>query len=141
LQASQRTVETAADAQNLLDLRNDPIPLSGKHPVREAQRPVAGLGEPGVPPAILLWIMERTIELDDQPGGMTAEIGDEAADWELTPEVEIVGPPQSPQPDPEPTLPTRWFIAQAPSELAVDRAAGLASANFVIRVAERAPHP
>jgi hypothetical protein len=128
-------------AQFMLDVGDDAIPLLGDPLVRESQRPVSGLGEPGVPAPILLRMMKRAIEFDDQPGGMTAEIGDEAAHRELTPKVETVGLAQGAQPGPDPTLPEGGLVAQTPRELAVEGAAYLARANFVIRVAERAPHP
>jgi hypothetical protein len=71
----------------MLDIGNDPIPLPGHHLVGEPQRPISSLGKPGVPLSILLGFMKWAVELDDQPDGMTAEVGDEPAHRELTTEM------------------------------------------------------
>jgi hypothetical protein len=111
LQASQRTFETAPYAQRKLDISDDAIPLTSDYLIREAKRAVSRFGEPGVPFAIPLQIMERAIQHDDQLGGMTAEVGDEATHRQLASEMQALSLAKGAQPDPEPTLPDRGLVA------------------------------
>jgi hypothetical protein len=95
LQVRQRPFEPRPNPKLMLDLSDDPVPLPGDHFVRKPQCPIAGPRKPDVPLLILFRIVKWSIEFDDQLGGMTAEIGDEPAHWDLAAEVQVVVTAQS----------------------------------------------
>jgi hypothetical protein len=100
----------------MLDVGDDAVPLRHHHVVGESQRSVTGASEPGISLAIALSDVERAIELDDQPGAVATEVGDEAADGDLAAEMQAVTFAERPEPAPETALPAGCIFAELARE-------------------------
>jgi hypothetical protein len=88
----QRPVEPSANPQLMLDLSDNPVPLSGDHLIGKPNRPVSSRCEPGIPFPILLRMVERTIQFDNQLRRVTAKVRHKPAYRDLATEVQTMVP-------------------------------------------------
>jgi len=94
--------------------------LSQQHLVRKPQSSITRGRKPGVAISVFLRLVERAIQLDNQLGSVTAEIGDEAANRNLATEMQAMKVAQHAQPSPKPTLWRGGFITEVARKSDVD---------------------